>query len=890
MLVLALLASQASAHIPHENVWALAPAPSLNASTPWLLVYLEADQYMMSRSTDGGTTWSMIGGAPLQDEIIDAGQLTDGTVVILSTTAYWYSTDWGDSWTEAALPATMDAMYVSDRVYFGGSGGIWSGSPGGTFTRELSGSAITAFGPGPTAITSTGRVRRRASTGAWSDEGLVAADLTAAAFSSVGLYAGTASGTVYRKTSGTWTACAAIPNYGGDASYPHIKKLGFSGSNVVALPVKHGPVSASSTCASWTDRGTNEDPYFGRSGGATGSEDVWRYFGTSGATWVAAGWQGVTISTDRGVTWDDPQIIPPDTTTQILYHRDFPENPRIWFSRFDATVMYTDDGGDLLDGPSHGLADLNVHFLYTPGDPAYADTVYAIVNMGLYRSDDGGDYWTEVTVPYSGVAQIALWDDPDHFWLLSGPGLSGPVETVDGGGSFTSLTALRSALGSSDASDVQVLGDTAGTEWICVGAQSHTRLVCSEDDGATWSTRYSGSADRLAGFVAVPETGWDRLVLVDDAGVWASDDWGVSWVDVTPFGDNRMVSVERAPDGTLYGACETGRLVRSTDAGDTWEDLGVAVTAWTYEIAPRPDWGDGAHDVLLGTHDGAWVLRDATGSAPTLDRWMDVQRVDDWSGYLRCDGCFPSTADPDAAMDSAQAITSGATAWTVMRGDTLRVYGESAGSASAEIFVDGTSAGTFGGTAAGPGSLLAEVSGLGSGDHLIEVVGVSGTGLYLDFLETDSGSDPIDLDPEVAVSDADGDGYDDESLGGEDCDDLDATVNPAATETWYDGVDQNCDGRNDYDRDGDGYTSSSYGGTDCNDGNPAVRPGVSETWYDGIDQNCDGRNDYDRDGDGYPSSAYGGTDCDDGRSSVNPGRTEIRSNTIDENCNGSLTT
>ncbi len=30
-----------------------------------------------------------------------------------------------------------------------------------------------------------------------------------------------------------------------------------------------------------------------------------------------------------------------------------------------------------------------------------------------------------------------------------------------------------------------------------------------------------------------------------------------------------------------------------------------------------------------------------------------------------------------------------------------------------------------------------------------------------------------------------------------DCDDEDPTVNPAATEVWYDGLDQNCDGASD---------------------------------------------------------------------------------------------
>ena len=40
-----------------------------------------------------------------------------------------------------------------------------------------------------------------------------------------------------------------------------------------------------------------------------------------------------------------------------------------------------------------------------------------------------------------------------------------------------------------------------------------------------------------------------------------------------------------------------------------------------------------------------------------------------------------------------------------------------------------------------------------------------------------------------------------------DCNDADATVNPDASEIFYDGIDQNCDALSDFDRDGDGYDS-----------------------------------------------------------------------------------
>ncbi len=124
--------------------------------------------------------------------------------------------------------------------------------------------------------------------------------------------------------------------------------------------------------------------------------------------------------------------------------------------------------------------------------------------------------------------------------------------------------------------------------------------------------------------------------------------------------------------------------------------------------------------------------------------------------------------------------------------------------------------------------------------------------------------------------DADGDGF----APPDDCDDARADVHPGAEELWYDGLDQDCAGDDDFDADGDGYASATYNGADCDDADPEVGPGAEDPDGDGVDQGCDDWADtgawdlpspLDADGDGFLSRELGGLDCDDEDAEVYPG-------------------
>lgn len=209
--------------------------------------------------------------------------------------------------------------------------------------------------------------------------------------------------------------------------------------------------------------------------------------------------------------------------------------------------------------------------------------VYAGTDSGLHRWDEADQHWTHMPTPMDDLDIWALAQARDNpAVILAGTHPAGLHRSDDNGASWRKLDI-------SFADECIFIGKPRVTRILFDPAESNTIWVSVEIDGVYRSTDGGESWQRVSDGL-VSDDVHDLAILKDgtlfattNKGLHRSTDGGDSWqiqkLDsdwqytraVIPRADGAVIFLANGngPPGS------TGRLLRSRDQGDSWEDAGL---------------------------------------------------------------------------------------------------------------------------------------------------------------------------------------------------------------------------------------------------------------------------------------------------------------------------
>ncbi len=216
----------------------------------------------------------------------------------------------------------------------------------------------------------------------------------------------------------------------------------------------------------------------------------------------------------------------------------------------------------------------------------------AAVVLPVLQSADAQIVWQRVWGPAPVTVESIVFDRHGHgFAATSGLFFSGRgiLRSTDAGMSWV---AANTGLTDTNVSALLVApnGDILAGVWT-MGSADSTCVFRSSDDGNTWSRLDSGLAGATVCWSIMADSTGDIFVGVQGgaSAVWRSADDGDSWVPTTPFTPNGCNALAVHPDGTIFAGTLLTGMFRTTDKGDTWEEINNGLTnRFVYELLVTP--------------------------------------------------------------------------------------------------------------------------------------------------------------------------------------------------------------------------------------------------------------------------------------------------------------
>jgi uncharacterized protein (TIGR03437 family) len=195
--------------------------------------------------------------------------------------------------------------------------------------------------------------------------------------------------------------------------------------------------------------------------------------------------------------------------------------------------------------------------------------IYAGTDSGIYQSSDGGVTWQHsLPLPATLSAIHSILIDP----LCPARIYAADVNSSGGATFFTSLDAGKTWSGTAAPPAAALALDAASPNVIYLLGSLAGEVYRSEDSGRTWT---STQLMNVAAIAADPNVA-GLVYAISSNQILKSYDFGMSWIPVAMNGIDGIsdLTIDPNNDNVFYGASSsTGRVFRSTDSGNTWQDL-----------------------------------------------------------------------------------------------------------------------------------------------------------------------------------------------------------------------------------------------------------------------------------------------------------------------------
>ena len=317
-----------------------------------------------------------------------------------------------------------------------------------------------------------------------------------------GVWKTTDAGTTWENISDGYFNTTGIGDVTVAPSDPNVIYVGTGESPVRGVKTSHGDGIYKSTDAgkSWRHLGMEATRHISRVWVHPDDADL-VYMAAQGNPWGPNEERGIYKSTDGGETWEKILFVNEDSgivDLSVDQHNprnmmatswDFRRRPWVVKSGGPGSRVYkSTDAGDTWREISAGLPELKgkMGVAISPADPSI---VYLAVEAvpgegGVYRSDDGGESFRQVTDDARTYARgwyylhiIADPQDPDEVWVLN----SGAMKSIDGGATFTRIPDSHvdhhDLWINPDDSNIMINGNDGGASVTFNGGQTWSTLL-----------------------------------------------------------------------------------------------------------------------------------------------------------------------------------------------------------------------------------------------------------------------------------------------------------------------------------------------------------------------------------------------------------------------------